>query len=173
MLGQQWVSEWEGWQELQQDMTEKRCMRVAARLHDIPLQQILHTSVTNVAALRALEAVGFSVQPAQSFGVNNCLIDAICLSLCAVDRHRRRDRHRIWTAVAGGPGMLHFVFTGSESMACYTLFLPVQKATLGTAGPFSKARFEPARLLWTALQRAKTGPTWAKIGPTQGNIGPI
>ena len=83
MLGQQWVSEWEGWQELQQDMTEKHLMRVAARLHDIALQQIPHTSVKNVAALRALEAVGFSVQPAPSFGVNNCLIDAICLSLCA------------------------------------------------------------------------------------------
>ena len=83
MLGQQWVSEWEGWEELQQDMTEKQCVRVAARLHAIALQQIPHTSVTNEAALRGLEAVGFSLQPAQSFGVNNCLIDAICLSLCA------------------------------------------------------------------------------------------
>ena len=38
MLQQSWVSEWDGWQELQRNITEKMCMHTATRLCDIAMQ---------------------------------------------------------------------------------------------------------------------------------------
>ena len=51
---------------------------------------------------------------------------------------------------------------------CYTFSLPVQKATLGTAGPFSRARFEPVGpyTLFLPVQKATLGtPAFKPLKP--------
>ena len=83
LLQQPWLSEWHEWQELQQNMTDEMCMRIAKRLYDIALRNIPASKRTNAMALQELEQAGFRVERAQSFQMNNCLIDAIILSLCA------------------------------------------------------------------------------------------
>ena len=83
MMQQKWVSEWNGWQELQENPTEQMCMQVAARLYNIGSSDVPTTIQTNAAALQRLEADGLSMQRAQSYGMNNCLIDSLILSLCA------------------------------------------------------------------------------------------
>ena len=86
MMQQEWVSKWNGWEELQENSTEKMCMQVAARIYTIAAGQMPMTTQTNAAALQGLEAAGLSLQRAKSFGMNNCLIDSLILCLCA-SRH--------------------------------------------------------------------------------------
>ena len=81
VLGQSWVSAWDGWKELQTSRTEAHCVAIADRLCDIAQVNAPGRSMTDTQALKALAAEGFRWQQALSHGVNNCLIDSLMLCL--------------------------------------------------------------------------------------------
>ena len=85
ILQQSWVSEWDGWQELQHNMTEEMSVRIAARLYAIAFRNRSASRKTNAMALQDLEVAGYRLERAQAFEMNNCLIDSITLCLCASD----------------------------------------------------------------------------------------
>ena len=82
IMQQDWVAQWNGWQELQENVSEDMCMNVATRLYAIGSRNMHASSMSNAAALQALEDAGLRLQRAHSFRMNNCLIDSIILCLC-------------------------------------------------------------------------------------------
>ena len=67
---------------------------------------------------------------------------------------KQESKRLFWTAYKAAvyppsnPSNPSAALSQATSLAgtCYTFSLPVQKATLGMAGPFSKARFQPVKL---------------------------
>eukprot|EP00438_Fugacium_kawagutii_P006753 Skav200266 [mRNA] locus=scaffold4437:38715:48406:+ [translate_table: standard] len=82
ILQQEWVRTWNGFHELEDDVTDEKCLELAERIYAIGQQNWVAPVLTDSAALEKLAEQGFQLVRAQSHGKNNCLIDSLMLCLC-------------------------------------------------------------------------------------------
>ena len=80
VLSQDWVSEWNVWSELD-EWDDRSCMDVARRLLQISTAVRPVASRTNVVRIQELEREGLRLVRASPHEANNCLLDALLLTL--------------------------------------------------------------------------------------------
>ena len=80
LLDQEWVSEWHGWRELDRS-SDRSCMDIARRLLQISSATGHSVQKSNPDRLLELSMAGWRVQAASPRHANNCLLDALLITL--------------------------------------------------------------------------------------------
>ena len=108
LFAQDWVSTWAVWKDIGPDATDVKFEAVAQNFMQIAFEQLPLNRKTDAERLRELQASGLQRWPAAHHGVNNCLIDAMLLTLAASNivpgnmgrKHRRQlcaaCRYHLW-----------------------------------------------------------------------------
>ena len=108
LFAQDWVPTWAVWKDIGPDTTNTELEVVAQSFMQIAFEQLPRNQKTDAERLDELQASGLQRRSANHHGVNNCLIDAMLLTLAAskivpggLDKKRRRQlcaacRYHLW-----------------------------------------------------------------------------
>ena len=80
VLSQDWVLEWHGWRELDRT-SDRSCMDIARRILQISSITGVNAQKSNADRLVELRLAGWRIQAASPHHANNCLLDALLLTL--------------------------------------------------------------------------------------------
>ena len=84
MFAQDWVQDWEGWQQLDETTTDAQYMEAALRFERVAQANRPMRAKSNATRLAELAETGLTLIHASPHGENNCLIDSMLLGLIAV-----------------------------------------------------------------------------------------
>ena len=80
LLAQEWVPDWHGWRELDR-ASDRSCMDIARRMLQISSATGHSVQRSNSDRLLELRSAGWRVQAASPHHANNCLLDALLITL--------------------------------------------------------------------------------------------